>query len=252
MHNIPLETLESILSNLLEYTYQNNERFPTLTPNSRRGILSARAVWGAFRVYKPLRQLFVGVLEETPFVVTDGKDERGCISGLDALSRSEYACDVTTLSFCPMVFNGQLQAAEWPPNTFETLFVAVARFPILKHVRYYTLPPTNMKGRWVNDSERDMYVWNPPTNEISGEVEPTFQRSLRPKTQAAQYFGRLQDCFGSGRLETFTMPCCGNISSFCAIPWSHMTNDNPIFPVSLRRVSINLMIQRLRQPILDD
>jgi hypothetical protein len=126
MHNIPLEILESILNNLLEYTHQNNERFSTLTPTSKRSILSARAVWGAYRTYYPLRQLFVRVLEETPFVVSGPLDERGWISGLDALSLSEYARDLTTLSFCPMVFDGQLHATKWPANTFETLVIAVS------------------------------------------------------------------------------------------------------------------------------
>jgi hypothetical protein len=250
MHNIPLEILEAILLNLA-HTHQINERFSALTPTSRRSILSARLVWGAYRTTKPLRQLFVRVLEETPFVVTNHKDARGCISGFDALSRSEYARDLTTLSFCPMVFDGQLHAATWPPNTFETLFAAISRFPSLKHIRYFTLPPENVKGRWVNDDGRDMYAWNPPRHQITGEVDPSFDRDSRPEMQAARYFGHLQRCFEQGGVETLTMPYCGNVASFCAIPWSHMTIDCPVFPASLRRISINLMIQRSAQPVFD-
>jgi hypothetical protein len=233
MHNIPLEILEVILLNLA-HTHQNNERFSALTPTSRRSILSARLVWGAYRTSKPLRQLFVRVLEETPFVVTNHKDARGCFSGLDAVSRSEYARDLTTLSFCPMVFDGQLHATTWPPNTFETLFAAISRFPSLQHIRYYTLPTANVKGRWVNGNSRDMYVWAPPRHQITSEVDPSFDRDSRPEMQAALYFGRLQRCFEHGGVETLTMPYCGNIGSFCAIPWSHMTIDCLMFPASFK------------------
>jgi hypothetical protein len=250
MHNIPLEILEAILLNLA-HTHQINERFSALTPTSRRSILSARLVWGAYRTTKPLRQLFVQVLEETPFVVTNHKDARGRISGLDAISRSEYARDLTTLSFCPMVFDNQLHAMTWPPNTFETLLTAISRFPSLKHICYFTLPPKMVKGRWVNDNGRDMYAWAPPRHQIMGEVDPSFERYSRPEMQAARYFGHLQWCFEQGGVETLTMPFGGNIGSFCAIPWSHMTIDCPMFPASLRRVSINLMIQRSAQPIFD-
>lgn len=104
MNSIPFETLEQIFLNVIEYTHPSTERFPVLTPASKRGVLSARAVWGNYRNFKPLRPLFVQVLEATPFTVSAAGDGRGMISGLDAFSRSEYAHDITTLSFCPMVF----------------------------------------------------------------------------------------------------------------------------------------------------
>jgi hypothetical protein len=251
MDNIPLEILEAILLNL-DHTHQNNERFPTLTRISRRSILSARTIWGAYRTSKPLRLLFVGALEETPFVVSGPEDTRGWISGLDALSRSKYARDLTTLSFCPMVLdNGQLHVALWPTNAFETLFAAVSRFPIIKHVRYYNLPSANVKGRWVNDNGRNMHVWDPPMNSTTSNKDLSFGCFSRPETQVAQFFCCLQLCSKKGMLETLTMPYCGNINSFCALPWSHMTIDYPMFPSSLRQVSINLMLQQVTQPIFD-
>jgi hypothetical protein len=97
-----------------------------------------------------------------------------------------------------------------------------------------------------------MHIWDPPANRISGEVDLTFQRPSRPETQATHCFRRVQLCFANDGLETFTMPYCGNIGSFCAVPWSYMTIDYPKFAVSLRHVSVNLMIQRLRQPIFDE
>lgn len=105
--NIPLEILHLILSNVAQYDY--HERFPTLTSASKRETLSARAVWAAHRTHYPLRQLFVTALEEMLLTISGREDARGWDSGLDALSRSEYAYDITILSFCPMVFiDGQL------------------------------------------------------------------------------------------------------------------------------------------------
>ena len=112
-NKIPFEIFEQILNNVVEHTHPSTERFPMLTPASKQGILSAREVWGNCRREKPLRQLYITVLEETVFIMSSQDDERGRISGLEALSRSDYANDITTLNFCPMVCNGGISTAAW-------------------------------------------------------------------------------------------------------------------------------------------
>jgi hypothetical protein len=141
MNNIPLEILNCILSRLAEYTSLNTDRFQTLTPASKRGILSARVVWSAYCHENPLRQLFVAILEEVPFTISSRHDPRGFTSRLKELSRSEYATGLTTLSFCPMVYDQSLKPKLWEQDTQKALVIAVKRFLNVEHVRYHTLPP---------------------------------------------------------------------------------------------------------------
>jgi hypothetical protein len=115
-------------------------------------------------------------------------DKRGWISGLDALAHSEYARDLTTLSFCSIVFDSHLHAGEWTPNMFESPVAAFSRFPVLKHVRYCILPLVTVRGRWANDSGYDMHVWDSLAHGISGDADLSFQRLSKSETQAARFF----------------------------------------------------------------
>lgn len=206
MNRLPPEILDMIISHIEESECRKSERFPTLTAASKRGILSAREVWCAYRKRIPLRRLFVRVLEEHPFVVSGPEGQRGWISGLDALSRSEYAYDIVTLSFCLMIFKDYLRVARWPDGSLDTLATAVSRFPILEHIRYYTLPASYAKGVWCSE---DSYVWNGSGWEAT-EYHPRdemFNPSKRPDTQAAEGFARLQLCFANDALKSLTMRC---------------------------------------------
>lgn len=79
MHNISLEILILILLHVAQCDY--SERFPLLTLESKRGILSARVVWAGLRTHNPLRQLFVRALEDMVFVMSGPEDKRGWVSG---------------------------------------------------------------------------------------------------------------------------------------------------------------------------
>ncbi|KAF1913002.1 hypothetical protein BDU57DRAFT_341693 [Ampelomyces quisqualis] len=251
MHGIPLEILRLILSNLAQY--ECYERFPTLTRASKRGILSARVVWGSLRTQNPLRQLFVTALEDTPFVVSGPEDDRGWISGLDELSRSEYAYDMTSLSFCPMVFvDGQLRAEEWPENTLTVLSDAISVLPALKHLRYLTVPPAYVKDAWCNKPYCKTCAQHYPPKRTLRNASATPNRCLQPGSQAAVYFSRLQICLDYSQLESLSMPYCGNRAAFCSIPWSYMPIACPGFGASLRRVSINVMVCLAMQSVFDD
>jgi hypothetical protein len=74
---------------------------------------------------------------------------------------------------------------------------------------------------------------------------------MRPDVQAAKGFEQLQHCFANGTLITLTTPYYGKLSAFCALPWAYMTIGQPMLPASLRRVSVNLVIQRMAQPVFD-
>ena len=107
-----------------------------------------------------------------------------------------------------------------------------------------------VQGAWFNDENRHSYVWQPPCH-LRDDTAPIFKWFQRPEIQAGDYFGRFQRCFQNGTIRSFTMPYCGNLAAFCAIPWTFMTLDHSMFSASLRRVSINLMVHREMRPVFD-
>jgi len=247
-NRIPIEIFEKILLNVAEYTHPTTERFPTFTAASKRGILSARAVWGNYRRVKPLRQLFVSVLEQMPFTVSGPEDERGRISGLEALAKSEYAQDMTTLSFCPMVYNKHLSTGTWPPNTEHVLESTIRRLSLLEHVRYYTLPPNYVQGRLLDDDDtHHSYVWEAQAYDPDRTPPHVVEY---PEVQAGNHhFGILQHSFRNSKLKSFTTPYNGNLASFCTLHWQ-TTIETP-FSASLRRISINLVISHHQVNVFD-
>jgi hypothetical protein len=237
MDTIPLEILEQILLDVVEYTHPNTERLRTLTAASKRGILGARTVWGNYRHHDPLRRLFLEVLKEVPFTSYD--IGAGNVSLLQALSESEFASDVTTISFCALSYDQHSKRFRHPYSSLSTLSRIISRFPLLKHVRYYALPPACAQGEWK------------PPHRFERAFFPIVEPTPTPEHQTGLEFASLQWCFQDGRLETFTMPYCGNVASYCAIPCSYMFWRYQSFATSLRRISVNLAIHRNEAPIFD-
>jgi hypothetical protein len=144
-----------------------------------------------------------------------------------------------------MVFKRYLQVEALLDGALDSLAAAISRFPILEHVRYYTLPPSYVKGSWRSG---DNFLWDGPGWQVPNG---TYDLSMRPDVQAGEGLVKLQRCFANGTLLTLTMPYYSNIGAFCALPWAYMTIDQTMFPASLRRVSVNLIIQRTTQPVFD-
>lgn len=148
MNNIPRKILDMILEHLPEYEYPVTERFWALTPESKQGILSARTVWAGFRLQQPLRGLFVRVLEESSFGIWKSKTDSFYLPGLEELSRSEYAKDITTFSL--------LCAGDGDPEELITLTTtedaetvvksSFRRLSNIKNVRFLTVKKMDVKG----------------------------------------------------------------------------------------------------------
>lgn len=135
-------------------------RFAVLDKASRQAILTARQVARCFRDSRTLGDLFVTVLEETPFRWYGNQMPR-----LVEVSRSKYVSRMSMLSLCGMNFdpwdydrNLELEFGHSVISPARTdLTNVLRRFARVKHLRYYTISPIILREVfWGLQSEYDV------------------------------------------------------------------------------------------------
>ncbi|KAF2265922.1 hypothetical protein CC78DRAFT_578773 [Lojkania enalia] len=225
INDLPRETFDKVCRNLLEYEYPTTERFPTLTLASKRGILSARTVWAGLRECSPLRELFVKVLEETPFFTIGTR-----MPDLEAVSQSEYAKLMATLSLCGLILKAE--GIGRPSGFYTYLAVVLEQFPRIKHLRYYPVTKRYFDGCW---STQTRFRWGRAEYYCTLAGEPA--RAYSPGMKRCgdnDIVVFCQACAKAGlELESVTVPLFGNRGLWCAVqPYAT--------PSSIKRLSVNL------------
>ena len=239
MDFLPRELLDTIFKQLAVYDFPVSARFPVIDTKSRRAILSARLVHSCFRDSRTLCNLFVTVLEETPFLWHGNHMPR-----LREVSESEYAGRMTTLSLCGMNLrpNQRIDATgqsppsahpvgSWIPNETATM---LKRFLLLKHLRYYPLSPKCLREPWPNSEPRS-------DARVSVRYGYPSDDALSFWTRAQQepdwIFGNTMTNIVSATpvLDSLTFPLFGNRTSYCGIQAA-----SAYFPLSLKRLSVSL------------
>ncbi|KAF2245715.1 hypothetical protein BU26DRAFT_74377 [Trematosphaeria pertusa] len=223
MDRIPQEILDGVLAKLACYHYPHTERFPTLSPLSRTSILSARLVCRAFLHSKDLKDLFITVLEETLFL-----REGWYMPKLQAISSSEYAASMTTLSICSIT-NYCLWADElWNEAFCDYLASVIRRCPRVRHLRYYTISPKCIQRGQPAPCpmlQDDMFGYS--IRHSGGSAQMIRATTLNWILQAVER--------ANIPLDTITMPLFGNQAAWCAT-WP----VTALFPRSLTHVAMNI------------
>lgn len=222
MDIIPKEILENILERLPEYESQVTARFPLLSPISKGAILASRLVCRPFKDSKALQDLFVGLLEESPFFRVGYH-----MPEVEAISRSEYAERMTTLSLCSMTKPDSKTSKWtqfWDHKFVDELASVLAQFPKIKHLRYYPILQECIKNPMSHSITTDLQHLEGLgySGVANGEFHTNLPRFLCAFEQAEIAF------------ETLVMPLFGNQSPLCAIEPAI-----PAFPTSLTRLAIN-------------
>ncbi|KAF2122305.1 hypothetical protein BDV96DRAFT_640354 [Lophiotrema nucula] len=232
MHDLSHDEFWPIIAYLEEYEWLPTERFPTLTPASKRGILSARAVCKDFYSAPSLRGSFLHVLEEHPFTISHDR-----MLTLEAVSYSLWAQQMTTLSLCGLFFNdssNERRGIGYPRAFFTYLGPMIERFVNVKDLRYYPIT-----RRVLRDSMRPDL---PVTPRPGGSVPPLFltqagesvsSPDMRPDgDHGLDLLEALSFRMGI-KLDTITTPLLGNRS------WKTACFPGPL-GANIKRLSFNV------------
>ncbi|KZM22493.1 uncharacterized protein EKO05_0000796 [Ascochyta rabiei] len=243
MDLLPQELLDGIIEQLAVYDFPTSARFPILDGVSRQAILNARLVRRCFRYSNILTNLFIAVMEETPFLWHGSQMPR-----LLELARSGYAGRMSTLSLSSMnprpsqhnllvgaasqsVRSGRPFTALVPKD----LITALRQFVRVKHLRYYPISPkcfqeARLSGTSRTDADpRVRYGYSQDNDNLNswlrGQHEPT-----------RIYDDAMSDSAKAGlALESVTFPLFGNRASYCGVQITAVQ-----FPRALKRLSISL------------
>ncbi|KAF1995326.1 hypothetical protein P154DRAFT_611237 [Amniculicola lignicola CBS 123094] len=244
MEKLSLELLENILAHLVVEELSMTERFATLTPESKQTILNARLVCRSFLRSKALRQQFVPIIAQTPFIRIGDT-----VPGLDEFSQSEYAAELNTLSFSGIYKEPNPATAVSAGPFYEAIRSIPVLLPILKrlsnvrHLRYYPVTARYIHGSW-QDSGDDWppveYNWTEPVDDPTMKVFRG-EAAVNPESSVFRW---LPTAFSAAKLtlESLEMPLMGNVASWCAME----TELSPNFVSNLKRCSFNYTSRRGR------
>ncbi|KAF2628984.1 hypothetical protein BU25DRAFT_25050 [Macroventuria anomochaeta] len=238
MDTLPRELLDVVLEQLAAYSFPESARFSVLDDASRQGILTARLVGRCFRDSKTLNELFVAVLEETPFTWY-----RNQMPTLVEVSRSKMASRMTTLSLCGMNLqpwqhdaSSDLQSdrpviAPLPKD----LSTVLRRFVHVKHLRYYPISPKCFHKIWPGGvcglDDGPAPKWGYPPDDVG--VHSWLCRQQEPTWICGN---TMTDVVEAGlALDSVTFPLFGNRSSYCGVEVAAA-----YFPPALKRLTISL------------
>ncbi|KAF9693198.1 hypothetical protein EKO04_008732 [Ascochyta lentis] len=244
MDSLPQELLDAILEQLAAYNFPSSARFSVLDDVSRQAILDARLVRRCFRYSSTLTNLFIAVMEETPFLWHGNQMPR-----LLELAKSEYAGRIRTLSLSstnlkPWQHNSFVSAADQSTRPRprvraalvpKDLTTALRHFVHVKHLRYYPISPRCFQEAWPGNKSRfnirpTLRYGYPQDNRnvlswLHRQQEPTWIHG-----------NALSDLLKAGlALESLTFPLFGNRASYCGV---QITAAH--FPPTLKRLSISL------------
>lgn len=157
MDTLPREILDAVIQELADYEFPDSGRFPILDDASRQAILTARLVGRYFRDSKKLNELFVAVLEETPFMWQYDQMPR-----LVGVSRWKMANQMRTLTLCGMslepwyvekisIPRSERHVSRASPRDLTSV---LRRFIGVKHFRYYPVSPKCFHEAWPGRKSR--------------------------------------------------------------------------------------------------
>ncbi|KAJ8109900.1 hypothetical protein OPT61_g7113 [Boeremia exigua] len=225
MDTLPRELLDAVLHWLADYDFPDSARFPVLDDASRQSILNARLVGRCFCYSKTLSDLFIAVLEETPFMWV-----REQTPNLLEVSRSKLAGQMKTLSLCGM--NNPSAPSRWAtPNITRVL----RRFVSVRHLRYYPISPkcfrTSWPGRKFKSDVGPARQWGyPPDNDV---IHSWLSQQEEPEWICGMVMNNIIN--GGLALESVTFPLFGNRASYCGIQVA-----TAHFPSALKRLTVSL------------
>lgn len=238
MDSLPREFLDAVLGNLAVYDFSFSARFPVLDDASRRAILTARLVARCFHDSKSSKDLFIAVLEETPFLWCGDQMPR-----LVEVSRSSLAGQMSTLSLCGMNFdpwehdkNVELEFGRSVIAASRTDLTSVLqRFVGVKHLRYYTISPKCLREVfWGHKSICDVgpeAQWGYPADDEN--IHSWLFQQQDPSWICGHTMDNIVDA--GLALDSVTFPLLGNRASYCAIQVSAA-----YFPTALKRLTISI------------
>lgn len=237
MQTLPRELLDEVIQQLAEHAFPNSARFPVLTAVSRQAILSARLVGRGFRDSTKLKELFIVVLEETPFMW-----HRYRMPQLIKVSRSDLAGEMKTLTLCgmsldswhedevPAVQSDRRETRRFPRDLMPVL----QRFVHVKHLRYYAISPKcfqDWPGRKPRVGTGPVAQWGYLADDAM--VQSWLQEQEDPSWV---YIDTMMGVVDAGlALESVTFPLYGNRASYCGIQVT-----SAYFPSALKRLTISL------------
>ncbi|KAH6629526.1 hypothetical protein C7974DRAFT_188401 [Boeremia exigua] len=236
MDTLPRELFDAVLQQLADYSFPESARFPVLDDTSRQAILTARLVGHCFCSSKKLNDLFIMVLEETPFMWCRDQQPK-----LVEVSRSRLASQMTTLSLCGMnldpwhhgdglnLLSRSRIAAIFP----KTLTNVLRRFVSVKHFRYYPVSPKSFREPWpgcksVLDAGPRAQWGYPPDDDLT---HSWLSQQHSPSWICGETVANIEDA--GLALESITFPLFGNRASYCGIQAAY-------FPSALKRLTISL------------
>lgn len=231
MNTLPRELLDAVLCRLAVYDFPYSARLPVLDDASRQAILTARSVARCFRDSRAMNDLFVAVLEETPFLCYGDQMPR-----LMEVSRSKVASQMTTLSLCGMNFDPwqhdkNIELAASPTDLTSVL----RRFVRVKHLRYYTISPKCLRG--VFPGPKSIYDIGPVAQwRYPADDENIHSRLFQQQDPSWKCGNTMDNAMDAGlALESVTFPLFGNRASYCAIQVTAA-----YFPTALKHLTISI------------
>ncbi|KAF1930206.1 uncharacterized protein M421DRAFT_386980 [Didymella exigua CBS 183.55] len=238
MDTLPRELLDAVLQHLVEHDFTFSARYEVLDDASRQAILAARLVAHSFHESKTLKDLFVAVLEETPFHWYGNQMPR-----LVKVSRSKIAGQMSTLSLCSMNFgpwdhhnNAVLGSGRSILAASRTdLTNILRRFANVKHLRYYTISPKCFRETFCgHKSAYDVGPepqWGYPADDKN--IHSWLFRQQDPSWVCGHTMDNVVDA--GLPMESVAFPLFGNRASYCAIQVTAA-----FFPAALKHLTISL------------
>ncbi|KAF2491248.1 hypothetical protein BU16DRAFT_566160 [Lophium mytilinum] len=231
---------------------------PTKSPHERLALLSEiskkeiRRAQVDYPGMPALEKAFVKVLEETLFYSTPES-----MGSLQAIAESKFATEIETLSFCGVRFTTgavihksrfyvQSQRLVWEDalrrgreqsqfresgKYLKQLTGLLARFPRLRHIRYYPVPLDRHFGQWTERT-----VWSDVTDWGIGKKKKiqSWERVDDDLYSRDSFAPDLKELFAalstSGlKLETFATPFAGNEAYWHSISARNLLSIDPAY-----------------------